>query len=108
MSSKYRRAKKHREREKNDTTEFYRELRRDQQARNMTTLAEHTAVILKLAELGFTVRRLSDYHFRVDDAVDFHPVNCRYHAIKGGERGSYTATNPLEILQMFIPEKAGA
>jgi hypothetical protein len=53
--------------------------------------------ILALADHGFSVTKMTQYQFRVDDRLDLYPVNRRWHDVVMNTRGDYDGLTPLEI-----------
>jgi vancomycin permeability regulator SanA len=64
--------------------------------------------ILALAEAGYTVRKLTDYQFRVNNALDLYPTHKRFHVLMTGRRGSYqTAASVAQKFLRAPKEKSG-
>lgn len=57
-------------------------------------------------EIGktFSIKQLTDYHFRVEDTVDLFPARKRYHNIKNDERGDWPADVLPWITSILRPE----
>jgi len=45
--------------------------------------------ICELGKQGFSVEKLNDYQFRVNDAVDLYPTSRKFHILGTNERGRY-------------------
>lgn len=43
----------------------------------------------RLRRLGYQVRQLTPYQFRIEGRLDVYPVNRKWHDIKSNKRGSY-------------------
>ncbi len=67
----------------------WKEYRAAQQERRAARLPARTSEILHLKELGYRVRRLSDYQFRINEQLDLYPIHRRYHVLRTGKRGTY-------------------
>jgi hypothetical protein len=37
----------------------------------------------------FTVKKLTEYQYRINGEVDVYPIHNRYHVLKTGKRGGY-------------------
>ena len=69
----------------NDFTEY----RAAQKERRAERLPIRTEQIISLRKLGYNVRVLSAYQFRVNDCFDLYPIHNRYHNIQSNKRGGY-------------------
>lgn len=49
------------------------------------------AIDYATAQAGFDVSPVTDYQYRVNDAVDLFPTNRKFHDIKKNQRGEYPA-----------------
>ncbi len=83
-----------------DILDVYRVLREERQERRAKRLPVRTDEILKLAEHGYTVKKLTDYQFRVNDRLDLYPTRRRYHDTKTHRRGAYRT--PLAIAERIL------
>jgi len=54
-----------------------------------------------LTKLGYEIKALSDYQFRVNGILDIYITNHRYHDLRNNERGDY------ESLTSFVKSKIG-
>lgn len=73
----------------NETTEMWRDHRRDQQERRRERLPDRQHEIFALREHGFTVVELSAFQFRIDGQLDLYPTHRRYHYLPWNRRGGY-------------------
>lgn len=73
----------------NETTEMWREHRRDIQAYKAEKRCQRTKEIETLSMAGFKVERLTEFQFRIDGVLDLFPTGRRWHNIKTGKRGTY-------------------
>lgn len=94
--------KKFRREEPNETTEMWREHRKELQARRADRRSGNTREIEALRDEGFTVRRLNECQFRIDEQLDLFPTNRRYHFIPRNKRGSYKKAR--DVVQAFFPK----
>ena len=85
-----------------DIGDVYRAMRDEQRERRAARLPIRTDEILALQDAGFTVRKLTDYQFRVNEAVDLYPIHRRYHFLKSHRRGQYR--NALAFVQGIFRE----
>jgi len=79
--------------------EDMREMREEQKKRRADRLPIRQHEIESL--VGVTVRKLTDYQYRINEVIDVYPIHRRWHELKGGKRGVY----PVEGLQQFINKK---
>jgi hypothetical protein len=81
---------------------LWREYRKQVQAANARRLGEGVSDIASLPDAGYTVRKLSDYQFRVNEQVDLFPTHRKYHVLKTGKRGSYGGETPAQLLARVL------
>lgn len=55
----------------------------------------------KLREMGFEVKQLSPYHFRVNGEFDFWLPRGKWHDLVLGDRGR----KPLDQISFFVKER---
>lgn len=79
--------------------EDMREMREEQKKRRADRLPIRQHEIESL--VGVTVRKLTDYQYRINEVIDVYPIHRRWHELKCGKRGVY----PVEGLQQFINKK---
>lgn len=75
------------------TTEDWKHHRQDQQERREKRLPIRVAQLYDLKNVGYEVRKLSEYQFRITKdssniKLDIYPIHLRYHNINNGKRGS--------------------
>ena len=75
----------------------------DEREERAARCATGTLEIEGLSILGYTVRKLSKFHFRLSNRLDLYPTGMRYHFLPTGERGDYADVG--EVLRRFMPEK---
>ena len=46
-----------------------------------------------IRDCGFSVQRLTEYHYRIESVLDLYPTRGRFHHLKTGEKGSYNNRN---------------
>jgi len=59
-----------------------------QQKRRAERLPKRQNEIEALAQLGYTVKKLTEYQYRINDTYDLYPVHNNFHHLKTGKRGS--------------------
>jgi hypothetical protein len=93
--------------EPNEITEMWRDYRHEMQERARERLAIRQVEIAALAEMGYRVRALTEYQFRVNERLDLFPTRRRYHDIKTQARGRYQ--NPQAICRtvLGVPQLKG-
>lgn len=69
--------------------EMWKAFRAHNQAEKAQRTRKNIQVILNLVNYGHIVRKLTEYHYRINNRLDLFPTNCRYHDIKTGKRGFY-------------------
>lgn len=69
--------------------ELFKQMREEQQQRRANRLPGRQEEILLLINQGYTVRKLSEYQYRINEAFDVYPIHNRYHNLKTGQRGGY-------------------
>lgn len=61
----------------------------EQKMRRRERLPRRTAQIWSLKKMGYSVKQMTEYQFRIKGRVDVFPIHNRYHDIKTNERGGY-------------------
>ncbi len=64
-----------------------KQYREDQQKRRATRLPIRQKEIESLSELGYDVKKLTDWQYRVNNLYDLYPIHNRWHHLKSGKRG---------------------
>jgi hypothetical protein len=82
--------------------------REAQQARRARRLPDRTEEILRLRADNFSVKRLTDYQFRVDGRLDLYPIHRRYHDTKTNKRGTYQTAKQIAIRVLRVEAKVNA
>lgn len=77
-----------------------KQYRRDQQERRANRLPVRQAEIEALRDLGYDVKKLTDYQYRVNGIYDLYPIHNRWHHLKSGKRGG--AKNLAEFIKQQI------
>jgi hypothetical protein len=68
-----------------------------QQHRRHIRLPIRTEEIERLRADNFRVRRLTDYQFRIDEALDLYPIHRRYHVLATNKRGTYQTAKQIAV-----------
>lgn len=84
----------------NETTEMWKDIRKDQQERRNARLPGRQAEIMGLSSNGYTVKQLTEYQFRVNGKIDLYPIHKRYHVLSTERRGTYR--NCLEFVRSIL------
>ena len=50
---------------------------------------ERIREILALRELGYDVKKLTEFQFRINNCVDLYPTHRRFHHLGSEQRGRY-------------------
>lgn len=87
-----------------DDATFWRDVRQAQQLRRAERLPGRQEEIEHLKLSGFTVRKLTDYQFRINGTLDLFPIHRRWHNIKTGKRGSYQDVNAIAVTHCRIAQ----
>ena len=83
------RTKPPKKQEPNEITEMWRDVRHDAQERRAARLPIRTEEILAVGRMGYRIRELTPYQFRVNERLDLFPTRRRWHDIKTQARGGY-------------------
>ena len=97
-----RKGRKRRPQDTNDVTEMWRSHRHEMQERRSDRRSRRTMDILALADRGFTVRELTPYHFRINEALDLYPTCNRYHNLKTQRRGGYQTVAMIVAAELGV------
>lgn len=72
----------------------------DQRERRAERLPIRQKEIEALAELGYEVKKLTDFQYRINKTYDLYPIHNRWHHLKTGKRGG--AYNLAEFIKQKI------
>lgn len=84
----------------NEDGELFRQMREAQQARRAERLPGRQKEIEALSELGYDVKKLTNYQYRVNGIYDLYPIHNRWHNLKTNKRGG--AKNLSEFIKQQI------
>lgn len=68
-------------------TETWKQHKREQQIRRAERLPERTDAILHLKVAGYDVEQKTEFHFRINGAIDLYPIHNRWHDLRSNKRG---------------------
>lgn len=83
-----------------DLGDDYRDFREEQKKRRQERLPVRQEEIEALSALGYTVRKITEFQFRIDDTYDLYPIHNRWHNIKTNKRGG--AQNLAEFIKKTL------
>jgi len=83
-------------------SEDFKEYRQAQQKRRAERLPIRVAEIMALTEHGYTVKKLTEYQYRVNDAMDIFPIHARIHFLKPNSRTGYKPGNLLKSINNYL------
>lgn len=86
---------RHHEEDEVTIGEAYRAMRQDRQQQRAERLPGRVEEILLLSEDGFSVKKLTVYHYRVNGRLDLFPTRQRWHDIKQNRRGWYSSAHAI-------------
>ncbi len=69
---------------------------------NYQRSSRRVSFLPQLIEEGFTVKKLTDYQYRVNEVLDIYPTNAKYHDIKRNKRGSFRGQNVCMFVRKFF------
>lgn len=64
-----------------------KEYRDAQQKRRAERLPIRQKQIEALSYIGYTVKKLTDFQYRINDTYDLYPIHNRWHNLKTNKRG---------------------
>lgn len=82
--------------------EDFKAMRDAQQQRRAKRLPIRQQQIEALAQYGYTVKKLTEWQYRINDTYDLYPIHNRWHNLKTGKRGGAKDLN-LFIVQNLKP-----
>lgn len=86
----------------NEDSEFWKQYREEQKERRKNRLPELVLEIYSAGGSFGPVQKLTEYQFRINGKIDIYPIHKRYHIIKTGKRGSYSAGKLEETLKKYL------
>ena len=69
--------------------DIFKEYKHKTRERRDKRLPIRTKEICALVHDGFSVERMTDYQFRINNHIYLYPIHNRYHDIKTNKRGGY-------------------
>jgi hypothetical protein len=69
--------------------EDWKEYKLDQKSRRLKRVVPRREQILSLKNLGYDVKQLTPYQFRINDEIDLYPIHNRYFKIRYKKWGGY-------------------
>lgn len=85
----------------NEETEFWKEVRKDRKVRAATRRYKGQFDLMQLESLGYDVKAITEYQWRINDAIDIFPTNNRYHNLNRNSRGHYR--NLITFISSMLP-----
>jgi hypothetical protein len=58
--------------------------------------------IKEFERLGFEIRRLTPFQYRINECLDIYPSNKRYHDLKTGQRGDIRGISYGDFLRKYF------
>ena len=89
-----------------DAMDGYRDLQEMRREDNALKRSENTPDIVGLARLGYDVRMITEYHFRIDGRLDLFPTRGRWHNLKTGKRGNYQSAAAIAVSHLGPPRRS--
>lgn len=87
-----------------DSNEDFVTYHEEQKERRAHRLPIRQAEIQSLSEMGYTVKKLTEYQYRINDTYDLYPLHNRWHNIKTNTRGGAKSLIQF-IIEKTKPEK---
>jgi len=75
----------------------YREAQKERRAERLPV---RTQEILDLEKQGYKVIKLTEYQYRVNDAIDLYPIHRNFHHLRTKKRGNYKTA--IELMHKYI------
>ena len=73
-----------------------------QKLRRRSRLPRRTGQIMALKKQGYSVKQITEYHFRIRGRLDVFPIHNRWHDIKTNKRGGYREV--MQFVREFFKE----
>lgn len=83
-----------------DLGDDYRAYKDAQKKRRKERLPVRQQEIEALKELGYEVKKITEFQFRINDTYDLYPIHNRWHNIKTQKRGG--AQNLAEFIKKTL------
>lgn len=87
-----------------ESGEEWSQYKEEQKDRRQERLPIRQAEIESLAGLGYEVKKLTEYHYRINGEYDLYPIHNRWHRLKDNKRGG--AKNLKQFILSTIKPKA--
>lgn len=84
-----------------DYGESCKDYKEAQQKRRAERLPKRQNEIESLTELGYSVKKLTEYQYRINDTYDLYPIHNNFHHLKSGKRGSVKSLS--EFIKKSLP-----
>lgn len=86
-----------------DAIDGYRDLQECRREWRNEKREAGAADIKTLSALGYDVRVISEFCFRIDGKLDLFPTRGRFHNIRSGKRGNYDSASDIAFLHLGPP-----
>ncbi len=86
-----------------DAIDGYRDLHECRREERTEKRTQNTAEILELRALGYDVRQITEYHFRIEGKLDLYPTRGRWHNLRHNKRGYYRNAAAICVDQLGGP-----
>lgn len=83
-----------------DYGEWSKEYKEEQQVRRQERLPMRQKEIEALSALGYEVKKLTEYQYRINGEYDLFPIHNRFHHLKTNKRGG--AKNLAEFIKQQL------
>jgi hypothetical protein len=84
------------------TAEDFQQHREQEQRRKQSVRDENVPHILRLRELGYVVRQLTPFQFRINEDLDIFPTSRKFHFLPSNQRGRINCS-----FEKFVKQKLG-
>jgi len=84
--------------------EDWQQYKEEQKERRHERLPIRQKEIEDLATLGYNVKKLTEYQYRINDTFDLYPIHNRWHNLKNNKRGGVANLAQFIIKSIKINE----
>ena len=81
----------------NAEVNYWKDYKATQQQRRNKRLPVRIGALLSLEKQGFTVKKITSRHYRINGRLDVWPLHSRYHDLQLDARGGFKSTTAYDI-----------
>lgn len=70
----------------------------------IASIDRRKSYFVELVEAGYIIRKLTEYQYRINEALDVYPKNAKWHDLENNIRGSFHGKNLATFVRKYFNE----